>query len=505
MCKKGALFYLDNTIEERIRKPFRPNDLQSQIIVGCGCALVLGIACLWLSSLLVLGTLAAVLLIYSTLKRPEWGLVGILISTSSIIFEEQLPLISFGGISFHLSDILLLSLLGLIGFRWLSRPGFRIVRTTLDRPLLIFFSVTLLSTFVAISQSSVDVVDARRAMRVLSYYLTFFIVTNLVRELRQLNFLLNSIFILATIIAAGMAAQFFLGSSERLLPGRIESLSTQYEDVTRILPPGWSVVLVSFVAIFCILVLEKSKSLRLLKSFQCGFLGIAFLLTFLRSYWAALIIVFFLLGYILKGYDRRKLIRCGLVALFSAAMILPVVFSDPNSQAARLATASMARLSTLSRSGTFQGEDNSLTWRKIENKYALSAITSHPLIGLGMGFVYRPWDRNLDPRSKRGSGYDFRKHIHNGYFWILLQSGLLGFLGLMWLSIAFLMRGFRYWQSIPDDRMRGVFLGFTLVYSVVLIAAVANSTFMQWRWTPVIGIIMGINELILRKFGTEQG
>ncbi len=47
-------------------------------------------------------------------------------------------------------------------------------------------------------------------------------------------------------------------------------------------------------------------------------------------------------------------------------------------------------------------------------------------------------------------------------------------------------------------------LGFTLVYLAVLIAAVANSTFMQWRWTPVIGIIMGINEVILMKFRQEE-
>jgi hypothetical protein len=52
--------------------------------------------------------------------------------------------------------------------------------------------------------------------------------------------------------------------------------------------------------------------------------------------------------------------------------------------------------------------------------------------------------------------------------------------------------------------MRGVVLGFTLVYLAVLIAAVANSSFMQWRWTPVIGIIMGINEVILMKVGKKK-
>jgi O-antigen ligase len=448
--------------------------------------------------------LAAALFTYATLKRPEIALVGILIATSSIVFEEQLPIIFLGGVSFHIPDILLLGLLGLIAVRWLVKPEFKIVRTPLDRPLLIFYGVTLLSTFIAIFQSSVDVVDARRAMRVLSYYLTFFVVTNLVRELRQLLSLLNGLFLLATIVAAAMIVQFFLGHTVQLLPGRVESLATQYEDVTRILPPGWSIILISFVAVFCILVLEKNKPRSLLKFLQCGLLGIALLFTFLRSYWAALIIVFFLLGYIFRRYDRRRLIRWGLVAIFSAAMILLVIFSDPGSRAARLVGASMDRLGTLGRSGTFQGEDSSLNWRKIENRYALSTIASHPLIGLGMGARYRPRDPKLDQRSPRGYAVDLRGLIHNGHLKILLQSGLLGYLSLMWLSFVFLMRGFRYWRGIASDRMRGVVLGFTLAYLVVLIAAVANSTFMQWRWTPVIGIIMGINEVILMKFRQEK-
>jgi hypothetical protein len=73
----------------------------------------------------------------------------------------------------------------------------------------------------------------------------------------------------------------------------------------------------------------------------------------------------------------------------------------------------------------------------------------------------------------------------------------------MWLSLAFLMRGFRYWRGVADSQLKGMALGLTLVYLAVLIAAVVNSTFVQWAWTPVIGIIMGINEVILRKAGQE--
>lgn len=481
--------------------PFRPTGHLFQILSGCGFGLLLGIACLRYSVLLVMGILAAVLFVYATLKKPEIALVGVLVATSSIIFEEQLPQVAFGGVSFHIPDILLLGLLGLIFFRWLAKPAFKIVRTPLDWPILVFFAVTLLSTVLAISRSSVDIVDARRAIRVLSYYLMFFIVTNLVRGLRGLDFLLKGLFLLATAIAAGMIVQFVLGPAFQLLPGYVASLGTQaavYKDVTRIVPPGLSTVFVSFGAVACILVLETTVKRKWPRFLQLALTGIGLLLTFLRSYWIALIFVFLLLGHILRGDDRRKLIKWGLVSIGSGAVLLLFIFSFPDSRVFKLASASIDRVSTLGRSGTFQGEDSSVNWRKIENRYAVSAILSHPLIGLGMGAKYRPWDPRLDWRDADGKVHDYRKNIHNGYLWILLQSGVIGFLSLAWISVTFLIRGFRNWRDIANERLKGIVLGFTLIYMAILIAAPVNSVFSQWHWIPVIGIIMGTNEVILR-------
>ena len=494
-------------LRQSIKQTFRTNDLLSLIIVGC-MGLSLGISCILFSPLFVVGAVVlATFILYATLKSLEITLLGILIVTSSIVFEERLPLISIGSISFHIPDILLLGSLGLIALRLLVDPKFRIVRTPLDWPLLTFYGVTLLSTSIAILQSSVEVKEALRATRVFTYYLTFFIVTNLVRERRQLNFLLNSIFILATIVAAGVIGQFLLGDSVELLPGRAETLNTQgtmFEGVSRISPPGFSIVLVSFVTILCTLVLEKFKPIGLLKFVQCGFLGMALLITFLRSYYAVLILVILLLVYLVRGADRKRLIGWGMVVIFSAALILFAVVNGSNSRASLLLDASWHRLSTLGSIGTFQGQDGSVDWRKIENGYAFSAIASNPLIGLGMGARYRPWDSALDFRDADGVDHDFRRLIHNGHLTILLQSGLLGYLSLMWLSFIFLSRGFRHWRRIPEERMRSVALGFTLAYLAILIAAMANSTFMQWRWTPIIGIIMGINEVIFRKVGHES-
>lgn len=483
-------------------REFNSIDIFFQVLAALGLGLVMGIACYLFSSLIVLGILIGIISSLVIIKRPEIGICGILIATSSIVFEDQLPQISLSGISIHLSDFLLLGLLAIIVVRWLSEPKFTIVHTPLDWPLLLFYGAMLLSTFLAISHSSLDLVTARRMLRVLSYYLTFFIVTNLIRERYQLNFLVNSLFVLATIVAGVMVAQFILGHSMIIIPGRVENLATvgvDYEGITRIIPPGLSIVLVAFITIFCILVFEKFKPQGLFMFFQVGLLGMAVLFTFLRSYWAVLLTVFLLLGFIFRGSERQKYLMWILTIIFTVAIMLFLVVINQDTQRMKVVGASIDRLNSLFRGETFQGQDSSFNYRVIETQYALPQIISHPLIGMGMGANYRPLDSRLD-----WGEIDGRNFIHNGHLSILIQSGLLGYVCLMWLSMTFLIRGFRYWRGIPNNWMRGVFLGYTLIYLVVMVAAVVNSTFMQWAWTPVIGIIMGTNEVILRNVGRVE-
>ena len=476
-----------------------------QVLSGASLGLILGLAFNWFSPKLIFGGIILIFLAYAILKRPEIGLLGILIATSSIIYEDQLPRLSVG-VSFHVSDILLLGLLGIIALRWLVEPKFKIIRTPLDWALLVFLIIPVLSTFIALYQGPVEIELARRSLRVFSYYLTFFIVTNLVRERHQLDFLLRGIYILATIVALAIVLQFILGSSVQILSGRVETLATQdtmYEDITRVLPPGWSVILVSFIVILCMLILEKTASLIWLKFIQVSIFGMALIFTFLRSYWAVLLMVFLLMLYLFKGEYRKRLIKVGGVAIFLAIIALSVISINPDSRATRLIAASLVRFNTIFDDETFQGQDSSLNWRRVENEYAISAIKSNLWLGLGLGFTYRPWDPRIDRPDPSGLLYDFRRHIHNGHLWVLLQSGLLGYLSLIWLSLLFLLRGFKNWRRVSDYRLKSVVLGFSLAYLAIFVAAVTNSSFTQWRWTPLLGIMMGVNEIILLKSKQE--
>ena len=478
-------------------KVFRSNGLLFQTIVACAAGLILGVSSLWIAPLRIMGALVAAACVYAVLKRPELALLGILIATSSIIFEDQLPLLSVGVGSLHVSDILLLGLLGLIVLRWFSEPGFKIVRTPLDWPLLIFYGLMVLSTLIAILHSSIGVEEGRRGLRVLTYYLTFFVVTNLLRERRQLNLLVNGLFLLATIVATAMILQYFFGSSLRFLPGRVETLVTQgtgYKDVTRIIPPGWSVVMVSGVAVFCISIQERLRMSAFLRYLQLGFLGFAIVITFMRAYWAALLFVILLSVFLVRGIEKQRFLGWCMLVLFMLGTVFLYGSSEPQSQVGKLVGATYSRLATLWSTKTAQ--EGSLQWRYVENQYAIRSIVSHPLLGLGFGAPYRPYDPRLD---SPGLGWDATSYIHNGHLSILVDSGLLGYLAFAGLSLTYIIRGFRYWHIVAVDSFRGVVLGFTLVYVAALMAALTIPTLTLWSWTPVIGIIMGVNEVILLR------
>jgi len=205
------------------------------------------------------------------------------------------------------------------------------------------------------------------------------------------------------------------------------------------------------------------------------------------------------LVFILKGRDRRKLITWGITGLFIFTVLLILISIIPDSGVAGLAGATRYRLSTAFKIDTYLGKDGSFAFRQIENQYALRQILAHPLQGLGMSARYRPFDWRLDT-----GGADLRWLIHNGHFRILLDSGVLGYLAFWGLSLTFLVRGLRYWHIAPDKQLGGIVLGFTLVYLAVLIAAIANGTFTNWSWTPVLGIIMGVNEVVFRMSTQED-
>jgi O-antigen ligase len=183
----------------------------------------------------------------------------------------------------------------------------------------------------------------------------------------------------------------------------------------------------------------------------------------------------------------------GLVIVLLLAMILGATSLLSESRTSSFLEASLARMATLANPDTVN--ESSLQWRFVETDYALQQVVSHPLLGLGLGAQYRPFDSRID---YVGQGWDARGYIHNAHLWIMVDTGLLGYACLVWLSILFLIRGFQHWREIKDPKMQSLVLGTTLAYLGLLFTALVNPIFMQWGWVPVLGIILSVNEVVFK-------
>jgi len=465
------------------------------MLLGLAVAALCVAAPLHLIALLVGGSILIL-----TLKRAEVGILCIVTAIASIVFEEALPVIRFGFGSLHLTDILLLELLVLVLVGFAVSRRRRRTRTPMDLPLLLFYLAALVTAVVGLSAGT-EVERVRRAGRVVTYYLLFFAVTDLVRTRRQLAFLVKGMFAIAALVAAAMVVQAAIGPAAALMPGRVEAASTfgRSSEALRILPPGQVTVYVLFVTSLCFLMLRKrDRPMVLSGSFYLALLlGVAILLTYNRTYWVSVMVsVGILLGVAQTG-KRSRLLRVIGVGLVAAGLaVLIAVGSGGKLNAA--VTAMSQRFASLF-AGRELLESSSLEMRKIENGFALQRIREHPLLGIGLGSRYRSnllyWSNGEDPLQ----GY-----IHNGYLWILVKTGVAGLVPLLWFWIAFLRRGLRNWRRVGDPFLQSAVLGFTLSAVGYLMMAVTIPVFMDWHSVVISAVTFGAATSILSLYGEAE-
>jgi len=139
-----------------------------------------------------------------------------------------------------------------------------------------------------------------------------------------------------------------------------------------------------------------------------------------------------------------------------------------------------------------------LQYRFIEISYALPQIAAHPILGLGLGAIYRPWDPRIDVNYYQPTTWDKRTYIHNGHLWVILKTGILGYLCLLWLMFTFCKRGLQKWTEIPDTYLKGIVLSFTIIFICLFAVALVNPIYPDNFWVPILGIMMGTNEIIYR-------
>jgi O-antigen ligase len=480
------------------------NSKQIYNIIALGTGILLGVASILFAPLNVLIGLAALGFLFVLIRRPEIGLLGYLVITATLINGSDLPRISLGVGRLLITDVVLLILLGQIIVQAFLYRDYIIVHTPLDFPLLAFVGIALFSTGIAIIQSRLTIQFSLGQIRSIISYLTFFVVTNQVRQEKQLRTLLRGMLVFAIVVSLAMIAQFIMGSSVQILPGRVEILGTEgvrFAGVTRIIPPGESLIFPALIVVAIFLTISKLKPKNIPEMSVLGLIGLAVVLTFKRNLWFAVFLALFLLALLGSWRIRLKVIGGMLLIVMLAIIIFPITsdFNQTGSEANRLIRGVLYRLTSLTDPQTFEDPNSSLRWRDFEYQYAIPQINLHPIIGSGLGAIYRPYVIGRDREESVGSTF-----IHNGHLDIIVKSGILGYFSFFMFSAIVLVRGFKLWLKIPDPQFQAVFLGFTLAYLGILIGSIVSPMIVTAWWTPVIGIMAGINEVILTMDGCAE-
>jgi hypothetical protein len=489
-----------STLIQRARDFSSPSLQSFHLILASLIGILLGLAVLLLPWPVALGVVMAPLVVLALVKRPEIGILGILLATSTIWGENQIPTVP----GLYSTDIVLFALFGLIVIRLLAEPDFKLIHSPLSLPLLAFYTVTLTSTGIALYQGTVARDAAVTELRHVTYYLIFFAVINLVRTQQQLVVLLRGITVLAVFVAIVTLIQYLLGQSAQLVTGRIEVLTTEgatRSDITRITNfSGEAILLLAFITGAVKLTVERFRGAQILRLFLWVLFGVGVILTFNRNFWIASGLVFAMLGLLINRHERQRYFAGAMALAFGVIMIMAIAYSQPDSRLAGLVEATMERVGSLADTETFEANPTStLRWRDFEYQYALPQIPSNLFIGLGLGAKYRPMIPGIDYVGFNGQGY-----IHNAHLWLMLKSGFTGYLCFLWLSGLFLWRGFSSWRRLVIPWQRATVLGFAFTHVAVLLGSIVNPMLMQWYWIPLIGLMLAVNELLIQGALPEE-
>ncbi len=481
------------------RKLLKQPTILINIILASGIGILLGIISISLAPSLMLIGIAGIIYVVIAWILPEFALLILLLLTSTIIDIYSFPSIPIGIGHFIVTDVILLVLIGIILLRGVVESNSRFIQTPLDLPLLSFYFIAILSTAVAIYQGSLTFNQSLGELRLATFYLTFFITTNLIRDKKHLRRLLNGIFVLVAFVALFMIAQYILGDATKFLPGYVATLTTAGTSdpgVTRVLPPGQSLVLMGLITMVVLVIVDKKRRNLILDLTLVSITGLAVLFTFNRNFWVAVGLSLMLVIYWVSMREKERFAKITFWAIITGAIVLLLVIAVAGNYATNLINGSVTRFSTLFSVKTLN--EDSLQYRYVEINYALPQIASHPILGIGLGGDYRPWDPQIDPVR---TVYDKRAYIHSGHLYVILKTGMIGYLCLMWFLILFMRRGIQKWRLISDPFLRGIVLSFTTIVISISIAAIVSPVYMQVYWTPLFGILMGTNEVVYRFEG----
>jgi len=329
--------------------------------------------------------------------------------------------------------------LGLFALSYLIEASlkkqFRIPHTPLNRPLLAYLAVRLITTMIStnVSTGIKEVSD----FLVVSVFFLYYLYIKDVSLLKKLAVLLA---LYVTLAASYGVLQHFWEVDVFRLSRPISFLKHVNDDLTApVRVPGFLMYMtfsgqlaMTIPIIFALFLSVKSVFKRLLCAISLILILLALLWTYTRSAWIGVICALILFGYV-KGK------KTFIVLLLLGISIVSLTILQPEILDRSLVDRSLSVFSAK------ENLERVYTW-----KSTLYIIRDHPLIGIGKG-NYPKLAREY--RHKRYPDFEFSSyaHAHNNILQVTVTGGIPMLLCFLWLWGVIFKEVYRTYQQVPKE------------------------------------------------------
>lgn len=366
-----------------------------------------------------------------------------------MLLSPELKVGAIGGrdVVFRIDDIFLI----IVFLGWLARMAINkelgLLKTTpVNRPILIYILICIVATFFGILRGYAKLqVSIFYLLKYFEYFLLFFMVTNSLKNYKQIKVFIFSILLVAFIISVYAVILHFRGMARVTAPfeGKVGEANTL---------GGYLILIITLVTALFLNVPSLKLKLFLVAILLFAFPALLFTLS--RGSWFAFIPAFIALIVFTPKGKVFLLIAVLSIILFSS-IILPKFFFE--------------RLNytfTPGREYKIFGKhitlEESAAARINIIKFALEKWTHEPVLGYGVG--------------------SSQSVIDNQYARIIIESGIAGLIAFLWIIIDIVINCLRNLAKLKDDKFAtGITAGFLAGFFGLLIHALGAETFIIIR------------------------
>lgn len=346
--------------------------------------------------------------------------------------------------------------------------NFKLVKTALDLPILIFLGIAVITTLTSIY----PYVSKIELYKIINYVLLYYLVVNNIKDKGQIKRIVILVVIVGILLAIYGLYNYFNGIEKIYTLDKkhyLGMLTSTYVNHNHI--AGYFELAIPL-AIGLMLAKERllrtSKTSRissivlgsLLPLAAAVIMIIALVFTYSRGAWISFFGSMVFLGIIIVFWLKvfkcwSKLKKWGILAVVALIIISVAIFMPQDIK---------QRAATLLEFEEGEFEDISIQGRLIVNSNTIEMIKDYPILGSGLGTFNILYPKYRDPRLRT-----FMNATHNDYLQYAEEMGLFGIGSFILLLVLFFKKNLSLIRNSQDKYLQGLTIGFLISISAIAI------------------------------------